>query len=240
MMISCAIIDDEYPARMLLKSYIAKFPHLKLIGIFKSPLEVLPLLQEGQIDLIFLDIQMPDISGVEFLRAFHLKKTMVVITSAYPEYALEGYQLDVIDYLLKPFAFGRFAQAVRRAGERIQLREGNLTSIVKEEVVREQEYIIVKADHKTFRINTADILFIEGLREYVTFHCLNQKLISLESLKKLEETLPKQSFLRVHKSYIVNKNQVKTLYGNQLQMHNTSLQIPIGSSYRDMVKKTLF
>ncbi len=238
--ILCAIIDDEYPARTLLKNYISKFPHLELAGTFKSPLEALPLIQEGRIDLVFLDIQMPDITGVEFLKAFHLKKIMVVITSAYPEYALEGYQLDVLDYLLKPFAFERFVQSVQKAGERFRLLTENRLSQSDSILSPKQEFIIVKADHKTYRVNLPEIIFVEGLREYVTFHCINQKLISLESLRNLEEALAPNGFLRVHKSFIINKMHVKALYGNQLQMHNASALIPVGQSYRESVKKQLF
>ncbi len=238
--ILCAIIDDEYPARTLLKNYISKFPHLELTGAFKSPLEALPLIQEDRIDLVFLDIQMPDITGVEFLKAFHLKKTMVVITTAYPEYALEGYQLDVIDYLLKPFAFERFVQSVQKAGERFRLMTESSPIQSEASLSLKQEFTIIKADHKTYRVNLTEIIFVEGLREYVTFHCINQKLISLESLRNLEETLAPNGFLRVHKSFIINKTHVKALYGNQLQMHNTSATIPIGQSYRESVKRQLF
>ena len=239
MTIRCVIIDDEFPARSLLKDYITKFPHLELVGAFKSPLEALPALQSGSVDLAFLDIQMPEISGMDFLKSFHLKNILVVITSAYPEYALEGYELDVIDYLLKPFSFERFVQSVQKAGERLQSRTTDNNLLV-QNFQHEQEYIIVKANHKSYRVKVSDILFIESLREYVAYHCIDQKLVSLDSLKKLIETLPSEVFMRVHKSYIVNRLQVKALYGNQLQMHHTSKVVPIGQSYRDEVRKSLF
>lgn len=239
MKIRCVIIDDEFPARALLKDYIERFPHLELTGSFKSPLEALPLLQSGGVDLVFLDIQMPEISGMDFLKAFQLKNILVVITSAYPEYALEGYQLDVIDYLLKPFAFERFVQSVQKAGDRLQ-KSNSDSSPAASGFAENSEFIVVKADHKSYRVNVADILFIEGMREYVTFHCLNQKLVALESLKNLVEQLPSGLFLRVHKSYIVNRQQVKALYGNQLQLHNTDKTVPIGQSYRDEVRRELF
>ncbi|PWE00467.1 LytR/AlgR family response regulator transcription factor [Marinilabilia rubra] len=239
MKIRCVIIDDEFPARALLKDFIERFPHLELAGAFKSPLEALPLLQSGKANLVFLDIQMPEISGMEFLKAFNLRDILVVITSAYPEYALEGYQLDVIDYLLKPFSFERFVQSVQKAGSRLQ--KSNPAEI-KGGAVSDpsNEYVIVKADYKSYRVKISDILFIEGMREYVTFHCVNQKLVSLESLKNLMESLPANVFMRIHKSFIVNRNQVKALYGNQLQLLNTEKTVPIGQSYREEVKKNLF
>jgi len=238
MKIRCVIIDDEFPARSLLKDYISKFPHLELAGTFKSPLEALPALQGGKVDLAFLDIQMPEISGMDFLKTFHLKNILVVITSAYPQYALEGYELDVIDYLLKPFSFERFVQSVQKAGERMQNKAGyaeNASSSGSSPAC-----IVVKADHKSYRVDTSRILFVEGLREYVAFHCIDQKLVSLDSLKNLLEVLPSDSFMRVHKSFIVNRNQVKALYGNQLQMHYTSKTVPIGQLYREEVRKKLF
>ncbi|MGQ1889367.1 LytR/AlgR family response regulator transcription factor [Thermophagus sp. OGC60D27] len=239
MTIRCVIIDDEFPARSLLKDYISKFPHLELAGTFKSPLEALPLLQSGPIDLAFLDIQMPEISGMDFLKAFHLKNILVVITSAYPQYALEGYELDVIDYLLKPFSFERFVQSVQKAGDRLLSKPAGDNASAQAKSA-EPEYIIVKADHKSYRVDVSHILFIESLREYVAYHCIDQKLVSLDSLKNLIETLPTDEFIRVHKSYIVNRRQVKALYGNQLQMHHTDKVVPIGQSYRDEVRKSLF
>ncbi|WP_291856808.1 LytTR family DNA-binding domain-containing protein [Marinilabilia sp.] len=239
MKIRCVIIDDEFPARALLKDYIDRFPYLELAGSFKAPLEALPLLQGGGADLVFLDIQMPEISGMDFLKAFQLKNILVVITSAYSEYALEGYQLDVIDYLLKPFSFERFMQSVQKAGDRL-LKSNSSIGPGDVSMQDPDECIIVKADHKSYRVKIAEILFIEGMREYVTIHCVNQKLVSLESLKNLVESLSSNVFMRVHKSFIVNKQQVKALYGNQLQLHNTQKVIPIGQSYREEVRKVLF
>ncbi|MBN1924293.1 MAG: response regulator transcription factor [Prolixibacteraceae bacterium] len=238
MKIRSAIIDDEFPARSLLKDYISKFPHLELTGSFKSPLEALPALQSGKVDLVFLDIQMPEISGMDFLKAFHLKDLMVIITSAYPQYALEGYELDVIDYLLKPFSFERFVQSVQKAGERMQ-KTGNSFDYG-DGASSLPRYIVVKADHKSYRVDTSQILFVEGLREYVAFHCIDQKLVSLNSLKNVLEVLPADAFMRVHKSFIVNRHQVKALYGNQLQLQHTSKTVPIGQMYRDEVRGKLF
>lgn len=163
---------------------------------------------------------------------------MVVITSAYSQYALEGYQLDVIDYLLKPFDFERFVQTIQKAGNRL-FKEA-VTGKSKFPDSSHQSFLVIKADHKTYRVRLEDILFIESLREYVAFHCVNQKLVSLDSLKNLTENLPSDRFMRVHKSFIVNRDQVKALYGNQLQLHISEKVVPIGQSYREEVKKRLF
>jgi DNA-binding LytR/AlgR family response regulator len=176
---------------------------------------------------------------MDFLKAFQLRNILVVITSANSEYALEGYQLDVIDYLLKPFSFERFMQSVQKTGERL-LKSDSSTAPEVASIQDSDECIIVKADHKSYRVKIAEILYIEGMREYVTFHCVNQKLVSLESLKNLMESVSPTVFMRVHKSFIVNKQQVKALYGNQLQLHYTQKTVPVGQTYREKVRKILF
>ncbi|TAJ11748.1 DNA-binding response regulator [Marinilabiliaceae bacterium JC017] len=241
MKIRCIVIDDEFPARLLLQDYISRFPHLELLGSYKSALEALPVIQQGSVDLMFLDIQMPDITGIDFLKSLN-KKPLVVFTTAYMEYALEGYTLDVLDYLVKPFSIERFMQAINKAGERMASHAPippviNVTAPAQEE---EKDFILVKADHKIYRLKFTDIIYIEGLREYVTYYCSDEKIVSLESLRNLEKVLPQNAFIRVHKSYIVNKHKVKAMYGNQLKMLGESGNIPIGKSYKDMVQKTLF
>jgi DNA-binding LytR/AlgR family response regulator len=233
--IKCIIVDDEYPARILMKNYIDKLPQLELIGSFQSPVEVMASIDFNSIDLMFLDIQMPDITGIEFVKSLKVKPA-VVFTTAYPDYALEGYNLDVMDYLVKPIAFNRFLQTVNKASEWINIKGnaksiGHLTEISK-------EYISVKADHKIYRVHFDDILYIEGLAEYVSFYTTKGKIITLESLKNLEIQLPAQQFVRVHKSYIVNKKKVNFLYGNQLEINGVF--IPLGKSYKEEAIKVLF
>ena len=239
--IKCIIIDDEFPARILLKEFVEKVPTLELLGSFKSGLEALPTIQTGDVDLMFLDIQMPDITGVNFIKML-TKKPLVVFTTAYSEYAIESYQLDVLDYLLKPFSFDRFMQAVGKAMARMQPTSapqpeiqpsGNTTATESAD-----EYLYVKADHKIHRIKFSSILYIEGLREYVTIFCINnEKIITLESLRNLEETLPENKFIRIHKSYIVRFDLIKSLYGNQVAIEGVKDYIPVGKSYVDIVKK---
>ena len=235
--IKCIIIDDEFPARILLKEFIEKVPMLELLGSYKSGLEALSTIQTGEVDLMFLDIQMPDITGVNFLKML-TKKPYVVFTTAYSEYAIESYQLDVLDYLLKPFSFDRFMQAVGKAMSRMQstpVVEQPAASSV--ETPADDEYLFTKADHKIYRLKYDSITYIEGLREYVTIFCQNgEKIVTLESLKNLEDTLPQSKFIRIHKSYIVRRDLIKALYANQLAIEGVKSYLPIGKSYVDIVK----
>jgi DNA-binding LytR/AlgR family response regulator len=241
MKIKCIVVDDEFPARALLQDYISKFPDLELLGSFSSPVNAMSAIQAGGCDVLFLDIQMPDINGVDFLKSL-TRKPLVVFTTAYQEYAIEGYQLDVMDYLLKPFSFERFVKTINKINERmIKPAPAAQGAIASPDMVADlNQFIAIKADHKVHRIKYDQIVYIEGLREYVTFYLKNEKIITLESLRNLENTLPYNRFLRVHKSYIVNSQHVKSLYGNQLVMEGVQQPIPIGKLYRDDVQERLF
>ncbi|WP_430811762.1 MULTISPECIES: LytR/AlgR family response regulator transcription factor [unclassified Carboxylicivirga] len=238
MKVKCIIVDDEFPARELLQSFISKFAHLELVGSFKSPLDAMGVIQKDEIDLMFLDIQMPDITGIDFLKTL-AKKPLVVFTTAYEEYALEGYQLDVLDYLVKPFSFERFMHTINKVGDRLSYK--NVVSDFQNLPPRAaaKNFMMVKADHKIYRIRFKDICYIEGLREYVSFHCVNGRIITLESLRKLEQQLAPHGFMRVHKSYIVNVERIVAFYGNQLKLDNVEKYIPIGKSYKEVVNKRL-
>lgn len=235
----CLVVDDEFPARKLLSGYIDKIPFLELAGTAGSAIEAMGFLRDHPVDLLFLDIQMPDLTGIEFLRAMP-KRPMVIMTTAYSEYALEGYELDVFDYLLKPIPFPRFMQAATKAMEQWQMSEGPLPTAeaspgdeAQLELVR-KDYLTVKADHKIYKINFNDLYHIEGQREYVTFHTSSRKITAYYSLKKLEEQLPKSLFARVHKSFIVSINEIETLEGNVLEVAGT--KIPVGKSYKEAVQ----
>ncbi|MCU4163450.1 LytR/AlgR family response regulator transcription factor [Carboxylicivirga caseinilyticus] len=241
MKLNCIVIDDEFPARELLTDFIKKVPNLELLDRFDSPLKALAVLQSNKVDLMFIDIQMPEISGIDFLKTLR-HKPMVVITSAYQEYALEGYSLDVMDYLLKPFSFDRFMQSVNKAFDRVADKE---TVVVQPEVVTVQaaepakDYLLVKADYKIHRIKFNNIICIEGMREYVTYFCDKEKYVALESLRSLEGLLPEKDFIRVHKSYIINIDKITTFYGNQIKLAGLDKYIPIGKSYKDIVQKRI-
>lgn len=238
-MIKCLIVDDEQLARSLLEGYIKKLPHLSLVGSCKSSLEAMAVLQNEKIDLILLDIQMPDLTGIEFLKTLN-RKPLIMFTTAYKEYAIEAYELDVIDYLLKPISFERFVLGINKVSERVNSRKQNFPNQTSENIEKKNtnDYLLLKADYKTYRVKYDEIFYIEGLREYVTYYTTQRKIVVLESLKKLEETLPIDTFLRVHKSFIVNTNKVKSLYGNQLEIDGK--YIPIGKTYLESVKAKLF
>ncbi|MEN8120547.1 MAG: LytTR family DNA-binding domain-containing protein [Bacteroidota bacterium] len=238
MVINCLVVDDEQLARGLLESYIAKIPYLELKKSCKSALEAMECLQKSNIDLMFLDIQMPDLTGIEFIQTLN-KKPLVIFTTAYKEYALDGYTLDVIDYMLKPISFERFLQGTNKALEQIKLlATATAPKVIQDNRKQSEDFIQLKSNHKIYKVKHKDILYIEGLKEYVTFYTIEKKIVVLESLKKLEETLPKNLFIRIHKSYIVNTDKVESLYGSQLEINDK--YIPIGKIYFEKVKKALF
>jgi DNA-binding LytR/AlgR family response regulator len=229
--ITTLIVDDEFLALNLLEHYIEQVPGLTLSGRFKSPLEAAQRLQEGDIELLFLDIQMPTLSGNHLLRT--LKHPPVTIfTTAYADYAVEAFELNAVDYLLKPFSFERFLQAVNKAKE---LLRPAVPAMVPQE---SKDYFSVKVDGKVVRIPFEDILFIEGLKEYVRIVCRDARHVTLASLKDLEELLPATHFLRVHKSFIVAKNKVQALDGNRLEIG--AHKIPVSRSRREAVVEAVF
>lgn len=233
MKINCIIVDDEQLARQLIKRYVDKLPHLEVVAICKNSMEAMHELRSKKVDLMFLDIQMPDLTGVEFLKSIN-QKPAVIFTTAYKEYALEGYELDIVDYLLKPISFERFTKGVNKAIDFIQSR--NTQKSFKPDVkIPEKDHINIKADHKIYKVKYTELKYIEGLGEYVTFHTSDKKIVSLASLKQLENILPSQQFIRVHKSFIINLSYVFSLYGNRLELGEK--MIPVGRSYRDRVRE---
>ncbi len=232
-------MDDEELARTLLENYINRLPYLNLVGKCSNPIEALELLQNQSVDLIFLDIQMPEMIGTDFLKSLS-HKPMIVFTTAYAEYALEGFELDVVDYLLKPFPFERFLKAVNKASDLSKLKNqgGSASIISSEDSSKEKNYILVKSEHKVHRISYNDIQYIQSMREYVAYYTPKGRILSLGSLKKLEVDLPQSQFLRIHKSYIISKAKASTLEGNMV--HIGKEKIPIGASYREEVLKLLF
>ncbi len=236
--IKCIIVDDEALARKLLKSYVEQVPHLELIAMCKNPMEATSVLQTESIDLMFLDIQMPQITGLTFLKTLQ-KQPLTIFTTAYEKYALEGYTLDVVDYLLKPFGFERFLQAVNRASNRLQIEPTTFsTETKKEEVPTAKDYILVKSEHRIHRLKYKDILYIQSMQAYVAYYTPKERILSLNTMKKLENTLPTEQFIRIHKSYIVSIDKIELLEGNQVVIGKAKL--PIGASYRDRVMKEIF
>lgn len=233
----CLIVDDEELARSLLANFIGRLPHLEVAAQCKDPMEAMAALQQHKVDIVFLDIQMPGLTGVEFLRNLKLSQP-VIFTTAYPEYALEGYALDVVDYLLKPFSFERFLQAVNKAIARLGNNQQNHPDNPTHQPSVEKEFILVKADYKLHRIRLDDILYIEGRREYVAYHTPSGRLLALQSLKSLEEELPADRFIRIHKSYIVPIDKIEALEGNMV--HIGKVKLPVGASYKEALMERVF
>jgi len=236
MKIKCLVIDDERLAREYIKNYISKVPELELIGDFNSPLKAMEIIKKEEIGLLFLDIQMPDITGIDFIKSLN-HTPEVIFTTAYQEYALEGFNLNVTDYLLKPFSFERFYQAVNKVIDKLENRP--LSTADKAEQASQTNYgdyyLTIRADRKFYKINFDDISYIEGQKAYVTFHTKTKNITALASLKELEEALPKEQFIRIHKSHIVAIREITSLEGNTIEIGDHKL--PIGSTYKEAVNK---
>lgn len=230
-MIRVMIIDDEFPARKLLSEYVSKMSNLELVGVCEDAMRAMELLQKENVDLILSDIQMPDLSGLDFFKSLQ-NKPLIIFTTAYKEYALDSYELEAVDYLLKPIPFSRFVQAINKVSERMSLKR-NVSSASANEISKpEKDYFMVKADYKLYRIDYASLIYIEGQSEYVTFHMKDKKRITAYySLKKLEEELPSDQFIRVHKSYIVSIANIEAVEGNMVLINGQRLSI--GKNYKD-------
>lgn len=246
--ITCLIIDDERHARDLLEHHIQKIPTLSLVGKCRSPLQALELIQTQAIDLLFLDIEMPHLTGIEFLQTLQIRP-LVIFTTAHPDYAIKSYEFGSVDYLLKPFGFERFVQAVNKVGSRLQrTSEGSGSRAVtnpaitgqarQPEVKTAKDYLLVKSEHKVHKIKYDQIQYIQGMKEYVSFHLPAGRILSLRSLKGLEEELPTNQFIRIHRSFIVSIEKIVALEGNRVQVGPNKL--PIGVSYRNRVVGRLF
>jgi len=219
--ISCLIVDDEPIAARLLAGYVKRTEGMYLYLQTNSAEAALKAVMEHSIDLVLLDIEMPGMNGVELMNVIH-SKTRIIITTAYPEYAIEGYEHDVIDFLMKPITFERFSLAVARVKERMLFR--------REPDVEPTDYFFVKSGHRLHRISYMDVFFIEGLRDYISIHTVKGKIISLDSLVNMEILLPKEQFTRIHKSYLVNKTKIDFLEKWKVVINNRS--IPVGETYR--------
>ncbi len=236
-MIRCLAVDDEAYATKIIADYIGKIPFLELVGTTTSAITALTQVQQGDIDLVFLDIQMPDLTGIQFLKLCG-SKCKVILTTAYPEYALDGYEHDVIDYLLKPIAFDRFLKAANKAHAQIIPVKTVLPIIGNPEnpmvpANPNSEYMFIKGESKNkfLKVNYDDILYIEGLKNYVSLFTADQRMVTYQTLRDLETQLPQPPFYRVHKSYIISVDKIRLVDGNQVYIGEQS--IPIGETYRD-------
>ncbi|HKG05083.1 MAG TPA: LytTR family DNA-binding domain-containing protein [Pedobacter sp.] len=229
--ISCVVVDDEFPAIKLLADYVEKTSGLELVLKTTSALQALSYLNENKTDLVFLDVQMPELSGIALMNIIKNTGTKVILTTAYTEYAIAGYEHDIADYLLKPITFERFLIAVAKVRTRINSEQ---TAGVQEQT---PPYIFIKTEYRIQKVLLASIQYIEGLGDYITLHTTSGKILSLERMKNMEEILPSASFLRIHKSYIINIDQVDYLEKGRIIINKEYL--PVGESYKDKVKQKL-
>jgi len=233
-MINVIIVDDEPLALDVLETYIEKLPKLNLVQRCSNAIEANEALDAHDIDLMFLDIQMPQLTGTDFLKTLS-KPPLVIFTTAYANYALEGFELNAVDYLLKPISLERFMKAVNKAVEQIELQNnsGSGPSDNKEQ----SDFIFVKADKKLIKIKYNDILYIEGLKDYVIIRMETGRVITLQTMKSLEEKLPKHLFKRIHRSYIVGIDKIKAVVGNMVEVmeKGQAKHLPVGKNYRDQL-----
>ncbi|MER2999373.1 LytR/AlgR family response regulator transcription factor [Pontibacter populi] len=228
--LSCYIIDDEHLAQEILEEYVAKVPFLELKGTFMSPLEAAAQLDKDKPDLLFLDINMPDLDGLSFIPMLN-PKPMIILTTAYDQYALKAFELEVKDYLVKPFSFERFYKGVLRLYQEQSNRQLPDKKEIKTETKHEQEYIFLKVGHRIQKIATREILFVEGMKDYLRIHTAKEKIMTLLSFARLEELLPTQDFARVHRSYVVAIDKIDHIEKNRIWIGDQV--IPISDSYSD-------
>jgi len=227
-MIRCLAVDDEAYASDIIASFVNKTPFLELVGTTTNPFEALNMVQENKVDLVFLDIQMPELTGIQFLKICG-DKCKVILTTAYPEYALDGFDLNVVDYLLKPISYERFYKAAQKAQQIILPAQNEVVS----SPGQVNDFVFIKGDtkNKFIKVNYNEILYIEGLKNYVSVYTANQRIITYQPLRELETQLPHPPFYRVHKSYIISLEKIKMIDGNALYIGDQS--IPIGDTYRE-------
>jgi len=224
MKLKCLIADDEPLALDVLENFIKRTPDLELVGRCENAMQAIQTLKEKQVDLLFTDIEMPEFNGIELVKSLNTKP-LIIFTTAHPEYAVQGYELDIVDYLLKPIAFDRFVKSVNKASELMNFKKGE--SHVKDEL----DYIFIKSEQKYIKVNFSDILYIEALADYVKVHTPEKRIITLQTMKNLEDKLPSEQFVRVHRSYIIALDKINSISGNVIYMNKD--EVPIGKNFRE-------
>ena len=224
-MIRCIIIEDERLAQDVIKAHLQKSDRFTLVGVYRTAPEAREALENEEVDLIFLDIQLPGMTGLNFLRSL-TNPPLVVFTTAYPEYALESYEFNVIDYLLKPVSYERFSKTVDK------IMDGKIFKTpVKETKSLSQEHIFIKSNSKFFRVGFQDIIYIQGMKDYLKIHTPEHIIITHQTMTEMENILPADRFIRIHKSYIVAFPRIRAVFGNSVEMEKDLL--PIGPNYKE-------
>ena len=227
--IKCIIIDDEPIAIEYLREYVNTIPELLLTGTYQNAKEALSLIQNQEVDLIFIDIEMPEISGLEFVKTLETAPA-IIFTTAYPQYAVEGFNLNAVDYLLKPIGLERFKQAIQKVHKEISIQAG-LQPI-------ENKFIFLKNGYKSEKIDIQDIIFIAGNKEYATYYTKSGRTyLKNERLKNLEKDYQPYGFIRIHKSYLINTRYIKKIFNNNVEIHGET--IPIGRAYREQIRQLM-
>jgi len=223
-LIKCIIVEDELLAQQVIQSHMQRVEHFELVGVCNNALEAKEILKNQQVDLIFLDIQMPGMTGLNFLRTLQ-NSPFIIFTTAYAEYAVESYEFNVVDYLLKPISFERFLKAVNKIidNKSLPFKEKNTKA----------DHIFIKSSGKFFRINFSEIIYVEGMKDYLKICTADSKFITHQTMNEMEKLLPAEQFIRVHKSYIVSIARIKSIYGNNIE--TSKLTIPIGINYKEKV-----
>ena len=230
-MIKCIIVEDETLAQDVIKSHLQRSGGLELVAVCRNAPEALEILSAREVDVMFLDIHLPGMTGLHFLRSL-TDPPLVVLTTAHAEYALESYEFSVIDYLLKPISFERFSRAVNR------INDGRLFSAAGKEKNRSPgDHVFIRSGSKFFKVNFSEIVYVEGMRDYLKIHTPEYTLITHQTMNELEMTLPSRQFIRVHKSYIVAIAHIRTIYGNSVELGRTTL--PIGISYKEKIMELI-
>lgn len=226
-MIKCIIVEDETLAQHVIQSHLRKVDHFELVGICNNALEAKDVLNRQEVDLIFLDIHLPGMNGLNFLRLLP-DPPLVVLTTAYAEYALESYEFNVIDYLLKPVSFERFTKTVNK------IIDGRLfTPMARDRHTSGTDHIFIKSNSKFFKVNFSEIVYIESMKDYLKIHTAEYNLVTHQTMNDMENILSSKQFIRVHKSFIVSVPHIKSIYGNSIEVEK--IIVPIGSSYKDKV-----
>jgi DNA-binding LytR/AlgR family response regulator len=231
--IRCLVVDDEPPAREIIRRYIEQIPTLELAGECANAIQAFTFLQQQEIDLMFLDIRMPQLTGNDFLKALN-KPPKVIFTTAYSDYALEGYELDVVDYLMKPIPFDRFLKAVNKAYRQTAPRMESSNGV---EEKKTDSFVYFRADRKMIKVMLQDIIYIESMKDYVKVFTSTGTIITKQSISSVEAMLPEKDFIRTHRSFIVASRHIKSFTTELIEIHNT--EIPIGKLFRNEVLKTL-
>jgi len=231
MILSCAIIDDEPLAADLLASYASKTPELHLVGTYESALTAMKVLRENPVNLLFLDIQMPELSGLEFAKILP-KDTKVIFTTAFDRYAIEGYKVNAVDYLLKPISYENFIKAVNKTIE-LSITEH------RQQVMAQDRFLYVKSEYKLVQVKLDDILYVEGVKDYIKLYLKGDRrpILSLMNMKKIDDYLPRPQFMRIHRSYIINMKEVSMIDRSRMVIGDNLL--PVSESYKDLVQEFL-